>query len=311
MYAVLLVCSVAVFVTWGGPLWTVTHADSHVMRFVASYFGVVPLVVATLAITKRLTWTHVLTAVGTIWAIKLLLTAPLYYALAPGGALEDIGAIAPTRGATSSETASETKEAERYVAAEGGLASGVLSGTVTNGDGPAVGAVVYLDAPRPGRPLAAGHELTMIMTDEGYAQAIYLATTEDRIIVRNDGTAMNNAKVRSSTNSLFNAPLPPGAASRPVALEDAGLYTIQSDIAVKLHASLLVTDHPYAVAVDAEGHFKLPQVPSGAAKIIALWANAAGATTRADGTVEVNPGGITVDILVGGDSPKITIRETK
>ncbi|HHH26879.1 MAG TPA: hypothetical protein ENK57_00805, partial [Polyangiaceae bacterium] len=227
-YGVLLVGSVCLFVLWGGPLWRVTHSDSHVSRFLVSYLSLIPAVALALLALKRLSWTHLLTAVGTLWAIKLLLTAPLYYALAPGGALEDIGAIKPKRGTPSASTETRADaEPGGYVAADGDFDSGSLRGRVTVGGQPAAGAVVYLESPAPGRPLGASETLTLVMTEKGYPQRLYLAKTEDRIAIRNDGAVMNNAHVRSPMASLFNAPVPPGNTTQPLSLEEPNLYSIR------------------------------------------------------------------------------------
>ena len=70
-YGLLLVGSVCLFVVWGGPLWRVTHTDSHVSRFVVSYLSIIPISAIILLALQRFTWTHFLTAIGTLWAIKL------------------------------------------------------------------------------------------------------------------------------------------------------------------------------------------------------------------------------------------------
>ena len=312
VYGLLLVGSVCLFVVWGGPLWRVTHTDSHVSRFVVSYLSIIPVSGIILLALKRLSWTHLLTAIGTLWAIKLLVTAPLYYALAPGGALEDIGAIEPKRGASSagSDVAVQT-ERRGYVAARGAFDDGGVRGRVTVGGEPAPSAVVYLDAPIPGRPLGASETLSLVMTEAGYPQRLYLATTEDRIEIRNDGTTMNNAHVRSPSASLFNAPVPPGNATQPLSVEEPNLYAARSDTAPHVRASLLVVDHPYATVVDESGAYALDGVPVGEARVVALWVNDEGRPSRAERTATVTSGAeLRVDLPIDGVDASSTNTET-
>lgn len=300
-YGLLLVGSVCLFVLWGGPLWRVTHTDSHVWRFVVSYLSVIPLSGIILLAIKRFNWTHLLTSVGTLWAIKLLLTAPLYYALAPGGALEDIGAIKPQRGtpAASAEAQDET-ERTGYVAADGELDAGSIRGRATIGGEPATGAIVYLDGPLPGRPLGTSQTHTLVMTEEGYPQRLYLASIEDRIEIRNDGSTMNNAHLRGPNASLFNAPVPPGNTTQPLALEEPNLYRVRSDTAPNVRASLLVVDHPYATFVDGSGAYTLSQIPAGEARIVALWIDGEGEERRAERTATVTSGAeLRIDLPIG------------
>jgi len=312
-YGLLLLSSVALFVLWGGPLWRVTHTDSNVMRFVVSYSSVIPLAAIILLAVKRFSWTHLLTAVGTVWAFKLLLTAPLYYALAPGGALEDIGAIAPKRGVpTASATTDAAKAPTGYVAADGAFDSGSIRGKVTQAGAPAVGAVVYLEDPVPGLPVGASETKTLVMTDEGYDRRLYFARTIDHLVIRNDAAAMNNAHVRGPKASLLNAPVPPGTTTQPLALEDPNLYTVQSDTAPNLRAALLVIDHPYATRVDDAGSFTLDKVPAAETRIVALWVDGEGMVQRAERSAKVTSGAeLRVDLPIGGANAPPTNTETK
>ena len=83
-YALIVVISVALFMVWGGLLWRAPREASHVWRFAVSYLVVIPLAAVALLAVRRLTWAHVTAATGSIWAIKLLVTATLYMFLARG-----------------------------------------------------------------------------------------------------------------------------------------------------------------------------------------------------------------------------------
>lgn len=307
IYGLLLVGSVGLFVVWGGPLWRVTHTDSHVSRFVVSYFSVVPVAAIILFTLGRFSWAHLMTTVGTLWAIKLLVTAPLYYALAPGGALEDIGAIAPERGAPAATAAERPAERAGYVPADGSFEEGTIVGHVTRGAASVGGALVYLASPPPGHPLGPGGLTTLVMRDSGFAKSVHVATVEDRIAIRNEGSRMNNALVRGRSTTSFNAPVPPGTTTQPFALDEPSLYSVRSDTAARLRASILVVDHPYAVQADNAGTFTLERVPAAAVRVVALWTDAAGRTSRAERQTQVSPGAVVrIDLAVresGPDAP--------
>src|SRR5262245_25191891 len=86
----ILLASVALFVMWNGLLWRAPREASHVGRFV-----VVPLSAALLVVLRRLSWARLVTTTGTVWALKLLITAVLYQALARGTATHLVAAPPP------------------------------------------------------------------------------------------------------------------------------------------------------------------------------------------------------------------------
>lgn len=99
---------------WNGPLWRASRDASHVGRFAASYLAVAPAVLMALAASRRLSGSHFLASVGSIWALKLVVTAVLYLPLAPGPAAvyaprlveRDPGGAAPAPDTASPQTVS-------------------------------------------------------------------------------------------------------------------------------------------------------------------------------------------------------------
>src|SRR5690606_28532047 len=61
-YGAVLVASVALFVWWGGPLWSAS--GSHGTRFAVSYLAVVPFAAAALAIARALSWIRLANTIG-------------------------------------------------------------------------------------------------------------------------------------------------------------------------------------------------------------------------------------------------------
>jgi hypothetical protein len=267
-YALVLATSVALFVFWGGPLWT--EQGSHAGRFAVSYLAVIPLSAAALAHERAFGWARLATAVGTLWAIKLAVTAPLYYALARGGAFDEMGAV------HSAPVESQTAPAppEGYRAAPEGTPFVSLRGVVRLDGEPTAGALVYLESPAPGRPLADGAAVPVTLTPAGFDADLYLARTADLLELRNRDARLHTVHVAGGSRSLFNAPLP-GGTSRRLAAEERGLYRLGCDAHGSEHAHLLVVDHPYATRTGDGGRFTLAGVPIGPARLVALVARGA------------------------------------
>lgn len=267
-YAAVLLVSVGLFVFWGGPLWATK--GSHGMRFAVSYLSVIPLAAAALAMSRSFTGTRLGTSVGTLWAIKLVLTAPLYYALAPGGALTEIGAM-PTAAvsAASAPRAPATSAPKRYAAADGDVAYGTIEGRVEKDGKPVVGAVVVIDAPKPGKPLADAELITVELGDAGFSKAEYLVFVGQPVAITNTGKRIHTAKLAAG-QTLFNAPVPPGSKARAPLLEDPGDFLLRCAVHGDERAALITIDHPYGTMTDASGAFALADVPEGGATVAAV-----------------------------------------
>lgn len=285
-YGGVLLLSVALFVWFGGPLWS--EHGSHGMRFVVSYGAVLPLAALALVASKSFTFNRLATAVGTMWAIKLLITAPLYYALAPGGALEDIGAI-PTVRVSATPPPAPTKTTPSYTAATTELPSGAIRGAVTHGGRKIKGAIVLIEQPQSGRPLGEGHEVVVELTEQGFARATFLVSTADSVRLQNDGGRLHTARVRSGHQTRLNAPVPPGATTRPLALDEPGQLDITCETHPDERATLVVVDHPYAVVTGEDGAFELGGVSVGAALVAAV-ALVNGRVIRVEKTTDVREG---------------------
>ncbi len=267
-YGVLLTFSVVLFVGYGGPLWATP--GSHGMRFAVSYLSVVPLAALALGLRRKLSSAHLVTAVGTIWAFKLLITAPLYYALAPGGALQDIGALPTARAATAKPAAVTASKASAYEPADGKVAEGAIRGTVSVGGKPVAGVAVVLERPRPGQPLGEPRELSITLADDGFDSRIYLTSTVGVLRFRNRGKHMHTARLMDGGRTRLNAPVPPGGQSNALAIEQPGELEIVCGTHTDERAALIVVDHPYAATTDARGAFELARVPAGSAKVVAI-----------------------------------------
>lgn len=80
-FLAILALSIAGFVLIGGPVWRHVH-DRHLVRIVASYLAIPPLVAAALVWNAAFSWRHLAGATVVIALAKLLVTAGLLVALA-------------------------------------------------------------------------------------------------------------------------------------------------------------------------------------------------------------------------------------
>ncbi len=296
-YGLVLLLSVALFIFFGGPLWS--SRGSHGLRFLVSYGVVLPLSALALLASHAFTSARFATAVGTMWAIKLLLTAPLYYALAPGGALEDIGAL-PSARAPVAPVGGPTGSAQRYLPAVGDVAAGTVRGRVLRGGRGVAGVVVMADAPAPGRPLGPGRDVVLELTEHGFAAPLWLVSTADTVHIQNDGSQLHTARVRSGGHTRLNAPVPPGTKTTALTLDAPGELEVTCETHPGEHAVLMVADHPYAVQSGEDGVFVLEGVTAGAVRIVALEA-ANGKVKRVLARAEVRAGE-SVELLLTFDN---------
>jgi plastocyanin len=290
-YGAVLLISVALFIWYGGPLWA-THG-SHGMRFAVSYLSVIPLAAIALRVSHRLTWPHLATAVGTLWAFKLLITAPLYYALAPGGALEDIGALPTARTSTTAPPSATTHtKSTRYEPAAEQVATGTIKGTVKRGKAPAERAVVMIEQPRPGKALAAGTEHTIKLVDGGFERHMHLMTTNDTVRIVSSSSRMHAVKIKDGPHARLSAPVPPSGQTKDLEIEKPGVLSVICTTHAEETAVLVVVDHPYAVLTDADGAFTLEDVPVGKVEITVYSVDENGKVSRHSQSTKVSEGAV-------------------
>jgi plastocyanin len=263
LYSALVVLSIALFMTWGGPLWSAPREASHVSRLVVSYLAVVPLATLLLLATRRFSWTHLATATGSSWAIKLVLTSVLYFALARGTATT----FEAKRGRVPLPEAGARLE---YQAARGPFATGTLTGVVVRAGAPVAGAVVALDKPSPGAPLAPARDVTLRISGSRYDAPAYLAHTVDSIRVENADPTLHTLHLYQGARSVVNEPLTASPAPHALRTPEPGAYELRCDNHPAERAVLVVVDHPYAALSDEGGRFFLPRIPAGHPAVVVV-----------------------------------------
>lgn len=283
-YLVLVTASVAVFLLWNGLLWRAPREASHVARFVISYAAVVPLAALLLLALHRFTWSRLITATGSAWAIKLVVTAVLYQAFARGTAthLEAAAPPAPPRSSASAELSMGYRPTPAFEA-------GGLRGVVSNAGAQVGGAVVFLDAPAPGRPAPPRATIDLEIRGSRYAQALYVARDGDDVRVVNRDSVLHTVHFHGPGSPPPNVPVPPSGEPRALELPYPGVYQIRCDMHPDETAWMVITDHPYVTRTTAAGAFTLEGVPVGEARVVAVHADALG-IHRAERRVTVRAG---------------------
>lgn len=285
LYAAVVAFSVALFLTWGGLLWSAPREASHVGRFAVSYLAVIPAAAALLAALRRFSWTRLITATAAAWALKLIITSVLYIALARGTAVElHASETTPPRRSAAKDSHSE------YQAAAPGFAAGGVRGVVTRGGAPVAGAIVFIDAPRPGRAPGEPQAAELVIERSRYAAPIYLATTVGGATVSNRDGSLHTVHLYRDGKGVANDPLPASPAPHALRIPDEGVYRIRCDNHPDEATTLVVVDHPYATRTDAAGAYSLAAVPAGPITLVAVAPRMPAGQRAARALSQVTPG---------------------
>lgn len=271
MYGLLVAFSVALFLFWGGPLWTAHREDSHVGRFAFSYLLVLPAAALLLFAARRFTWSHLIGATGTAWGVKLVITSALYFSLARGTA------HLPTAAVTTSSARTPAAFVAEYTPAKGDFVAGTLSGSVLQGGAPAALAVVFIDKPGPGLPLSSEAPPFKITVEASrYRGLVHAGRTDATFEVESKDPQLHTLHLYelgpggAASRAVMNVPVPAGGAPRPFTAPEAGIYEARCDNHSTERASVVVVDHPYVARADEQGQFTLAGVPEGPLTLVVV-----------------------------------------
>jgi plastocyanin len=248
----ILILAVVLFLFWGGPLWNAPPGASHVGRIVWSYAVVVPMVAVALLIERRFEWRHFASAVGVVWAVKLVVTSSLYAYLATGSVQQ----YSPVPVA-SEPTPTEGGRAPSLAGATG---TSSIHGVVRDHGRPVAGAIVV--ARTGAQSLVRAERHALAISAMRYDRALYLVSVRDTVVIRNGDRVLHNVHGYSAGRSSWNVPVPPGDAERALPIAGAGVYRLACDEHPGEGATLVVIDRQAAVVTDAEGRFALHELPA-------------------------------------------------
>jgi len=255
----MLSCSVLLFLLWPRVLWRTHGDDSHVARILVSYLAILPAVAIALAWVRRFSLSRLASGVGVLWSAKLLVTSTLFFALAPGAAQS----YAPEPGTPRRVEAPPTAAAS-YQPAVDGAALHQVAGRVTREGRPVANAIVWIEAPPPGRAEPAPSRTTIALGDAGFPARAFSARSGDSIELSNEGATLHSVRVARSGRMLANHPLPAGAAPSALPPLAPGLYQLSCASHPGERAVLVVVDHPFVARTDADGRFAFEGVGEGA-----------------------------------------------
>ena len=270
--ATILAFSVVVFLFWDGPLWSAPAGASHFWRITISYLVVIPAVLAVQVWARRFDLRATASAVGLLWAIKMVITSTLYTLLAaPGDRYQ------PERAWESPATPVAAPHAAPYAASAGRVDLGDLSGTA------APFAVVVVEEPPAGLPAPAASDLAWTLRDSRHDREVRLAHPGDHIAIRSEDTVLHTLRIAGKGRALANVPVLAGV-PRVIDAPEPGVYELSCENHPRETATLVVVDHPYAVVSDAGGHFEIHGIPAGR-RTLAVYAAGSAPSHR---TVEVS-----------------------
>lgn len=264
-YVLLIGFSVALFLFWDGPLWAAKREASHVGRFAWSYLLVIPAAAGLLLAARRLSWSHLIAATCSAWGIKLVVTSALYFALARGTAHIP---VAPAGTVSSKGPVVVTPE---YRPAKGAFAAGTVKGNVVLGAEPIPGAVVLVDSPSAGLPLAEEAAPFRVTIDGAqYRGLVYLGRSDASFEVESKDAVLHTLHVYAGERGVMNVPVPAGGKAHPFQAPEVGVYELRCDNHGSERAALVVVDHPYVARTDDAGQFVLGDVPAGPVSLVVV-----------------------------------------
>jgi plastocyanin len=189
-YLAVVVASVAVFLLWGGPLWAAPPGTSHVTRFTVSYLIVIPFALVALRLSHAWSWSHLVGTMGSVWAIKLLVTAVTYEL-----AIHDAPHVPPEVRASTVESAAPAPTC------------------------------LQLEEPA-GRVMEIALPLAQPATSD--ARAALTIEPRDTFRFVNGSSRLHTARlIDASGAAVLNVPVPPGAPATAPVPEEGGTYLLR------------------------------------------------------------------------------------
>lgn len=130
-------------------------------------------------------------------------------------------------------------------------------------------AVVSLVDVQAGVPLEP-REATVLTQDCRYVPRVSAVGTGGTIVFRNTDGLMHNVHAYREGRTLFDVALPELGSEERRVVEEAGLVRIVCDVHAWMEAWVHVVPHPYYAVTDADGRFRIADVPPGQ-YVVRVW----------------------------------------
>jgi plastocyanin len=176
-------------------------------------------------------------------------------------------------------------------------APGAIQGRLVEADPAALGhAVVFLDPLDPERATAPPSEAVVVrQRRQRFSPGLLVAAAGQTVVFENHDAIYHRVFSYSDAGAFDLGVLEQGG-SRSVTLAQPGLVRFFCALHADESGLILVTPSPHFATVDAEGRYRIPDVPPGQYRLHA-WSEARSETTR---EVTVEPGAAaSVDVPVG------------
>ena len=164
----------------------------------------------------------------------------------------------------------------------GGLAAGPVAqadgvtGKVSLTRGAAREAVVYLEGGAKAPPLA--HAM-VDQRDKMFEPHVLVVTRGTTVRFPNDDTIFHNVFAYFQAKK-FDLGMYPRGATKSITFDKAGLVVLLCNVHSDMSAYIMVVDTPYYAVTDAQGRFRMPNVPPGVYTLHA-WHESGAEQTRA------------------------------
>ena len=150
-----------------------------------------------------------------------------------------------------------------------------VSGQATLAHGTARGAVVYLEGGEHAAPLPRA---TVDQRDKTFVPHVSVVTRGTTVRFPNDDSVFHNVFAFFQAKK-FDLGMYPRGASKAVTFDRTGLVVVLCNVHSDMSAYIMVVDTPYYAVADAQGRFRLPDVPPGS-YVLHAWHESGAELTR-------------------------------
>ncbi len=134
-----------------------------------------------------------------------------------------------------------------------------LTGRVTLPHGAAREAVVYLEGSVPAPPLP---HAVVDQRDKMFLPHVLVVTRGTTVRFPNDDTIFHNVFAYFQAKK-FDLGMYPRGATKSITFDKTGLVVLLCNVHSDMSAYIMVVDTPYYAVTDAQGRFRMPNVPPG------------------------------------------------
>jgi plastocyanin len=149
-------------------------------------------------------------------------------------------------------------------------------------------------------PAARGRSVEIAQKDKQFVPSVAVVQRGTKVTFPNFDAVYHNVFSPGPPHAFDLGSYRAGEAPRAIEMTSPGVVELFCNMHSKMHASVLVVPNALWTRVGADGSFRIDNVPVGARKLVAWSAK----TKPADQTVEVGPGGASVNFTLGSEAER-------